>query len=277
MKTKNLTFLGAIFLAMLICAPLTAQDENAMPAYITVTTLYWSTDRESSDIEDENKWMEIEKKYLEEVTKKNEYIQSVGFYMHLYSASSLESKYVQTYASWADIEKAQDRNVELEKLAWPDEAVRKRYMNNRQSFYQDFHSDEIYVPLAGAKPFTQAPEDDMVAYIRISKMAFPEDGTNEEFMKLHKEFLEVSVHNNDKIKAYYPNVHGWGADRTEFIEAFYLESMDDLDDMNDGLSDAINAKWPDEAVRDEFFKDYNKYFTGDHGDYIYTMIAELRK
>jgi hypothetical protein len=277
MKTKNLTILSSIFLALLICAPLTAQDENAMPAYITVTTLYWSMDREPSDNEDENKWLQIEKDYLEKVTKKNEYIQSAGFYMHLYSATNLESKYVQTYASWADIEKAQDRNVELEKEAWPDEAVRKRYMNNRQSFYQDLHSDEIYVPLGGAKPFTQAPEDDMVAYIRVSKMAYPEDGTNEEFMKLHKEFLEATVYNNDKIKAYYPNVHGWGADRTEFIEAYYVDSVADLDEMTNGIGDDINAKWTDEAARDEFFKNYNKYFTGEHGDYIYTMVAELRK
>ena len=277
MKTKNLTIPIAIILLMLICSPLAAQDENAMPAYISVTTLYWSMDREASENEDENKWLEIEKEYLEKVTKKNEYVQTAGFFMHLYTATSLESKYVQSYASWADIEKAQDRNVELEKLAWPDEATRKAFLQNRQSFYQDLHSDELYVPLAGAKPLTQATDKDLVAYIRVSKMAYPDDGSNEEFMKLHKQFLEATVYNNDKIKAYYPSVHGWGADRTEFVEAFYLESLDDLNDMTAGNGDAIKAKWADEAARTEFFKAYNKYFTGDHGDYLYTRIAELSK
>ena len=82
---------------------------------------------------------------------------------------------------------------------------------------------------------------------------------------------------NDKIKAYYPNVHGWGADRTDFVEAFYIESLDDLDDLTAGNGDAIKAQWPDEEARKAFFKSYNKYFTGVHGDYLYTYIAELSK
>ena len=82
---------------------------------------------------------------------------------------------------------------------------------------------------------------------------------------------------NDKIKAYYPNVHGWGADKTDFVEAYYIDSLDDLNDLNAGNADAIKAQWPDEEARKAFFKSYNKYFTGVHGDYLYTYIAELSK
>jgi hypothetical protein len=256
--------------------PLTAQ-ENAMPAYLTVTTLYWSMDREPSDNEDDNNWMEIEKEYMEKVTRKNEHIMSASFYMHLYTTTNLESKYVQAYSSWADIEKAQERNSQLEKEAWPDDAQRKAFLDNRQSFYQHFHSDEIIVPFAGAKALTEAPGEDMITYVRTSKMSYPEDGTEEEFTELHNQFTEITVHSNDKVKAYYPNVHGWGADRTDFIEAFYLESMDDLENMGAGNGDKFKTKWPDEAERQAFFKSYNKYFTGEHGDAIYTRIAELSK
>jgi len=274
MKTKILALLSALFIFQLAHVSATAQDTNQMPAYITVTTLHWDLDREPTD---SNDWMEIEKEYMEKVTKKNEFIMAASFYMHLYTTTSKESKYVQTYASWADIEKAQERNTELEKLAWPDEAKRKAYLTNRQSFYADFHSDEIYVPIEGGKLLTAAPSEDMVTYVRISKMAYPEDGSNDEFMTLHKQLVETTIHKNDKIKAYYPNVHGWGSDRTDFVEAFYLESLDDLNDMNSGNSDAIKAKWPDETARKEFFKKYNKYFTGEHGDYLYTRLAELSK
>ncbi len=274
MKTKIQTTIAILFIFLLMLSPVMAQEEPPMPAYITVTTLYWNLDREPTD---SNDWMEIEKEYLEKVTKKNEFIMAASYYMHLYTENSNESKYVQTYASWADIEKAQNRNAELEKLAWPDEAKRTAFLDNRQSFFVDFHSDEIYVPIAGGKYLTERPSEDMVTYVRISKMAFPKDGSNEEFMKLHTQFINATVMNNDKIKAYYPNVHGWGSDRTDFIEAFYLDSMDDLDDMNSGLSDAVNAQWPDETARKAFFKNYNKYFKGEHGDYLYTYIAELSK
>jgi hypothetical protein len=274
MKTKIQTTIATLFIFLLMLSPVMAQEEPPMPAYITITTLYWNLDREQTD---SNDWMAIEKEYLEKVTRKNEYVMAASYYMHLYTENSTESKYVQTYASWADIEKAQKRNTELEKLAWPDEAKRNAFLNNRQSFYIDFHSDEIYVPLEGGKYLTERPKEDMVTYVRISKMAFPSDGSNEEFMKLHKQFINTTVMKNDKIKAYYPNVHGWGADKTDFVEAYYIESLDDLNDLNAGNADAIKAQWPDEEARKAFFKSYNKYFTGVHGDYLYTYIAELSK
>ena len=277
MKNKILTLILISCVCLLGNPFLTAQESPQMPEYITVTTLYWNMDREASDNDDDNNWMEIEKEYKEKVTMKNEYIQNTGYFVHLYSPTNLETIYVQTYASWADIEKAQERNGELEKEAWPDEAARKAFLDNRNSFYQDFHSDEIMVPFAGAKAMMEAPDDDMVVYVRTSKMKYPTDGTTDEFTKLHTEFVTTTIHQNDKIIAYYPNMHGWGSDRTDFVEAFYLKSMDDLDDMTSGDSDAMKAKWPEEEDRMNFWKSYNKYFTGEHGDAIYTRIAALSK
>ena len=276
MKTRILNSISALIILLLVWTPLTAQDGSA-PAYLTVTTLFWNMDREDSDNEGYNDWLEVEKEYLEKVTKKNEYLMSVSFFMHLYSATSNESKYVQVYGSWADIEKAQNRNAELEKEAWPDEAKRTAFLENRQSFYQDYHTDEILVPFPAAKGLTEAPTEDMVTYVRTSKMAYPSDGSQEEFTDLHKTFIQLTVLDNDKIKAYYPNMHGWGSDRRDFIEAFYLDSTDDLNDLTEGNSDAFKAKWPELEDRQAFFKKYNRYFTGEHGDAIYTRIAELSK
>ena len=69
MKTKIKTTIATLFTLLLMLSPLIAQENATKPAYISITTLYWNLDRESSD---SNDWMAIEKEYLEKVTKKNE-------------------------------------------------------------------------------------------------------------------------------------------------------------------------------------------------------------
>jgi hypothetical protein len=275
MKTTMRIILVAILLVLPLNNELFAQDaQPPMPKYISVTTMYWNMDKEDFDNE---KWMAGEKEYLEKVTKKNEHILSAGFYTHLYSETNMEIKYVQTYASWDGIDKAAARNVELEKAAWPDKAARDKKARERESYYEDMHSDEIYAPISGAKPMMTKAAKDMVVYVRVSKMAYPDDGNEEEFTSMLAEFAETTINPKDIIKGYYPSVHAWGSDRRDLIEAFYLESTDDLDNLTDGNGDLVKAKWPDEAARKAFFEKYNKYFTGEHGDYIYTYIAELAK
>jgi len=139
------------------------------------------------------------------------------------------------------------------------------------------HSDEIYATMSGAKPLSGAATEDMVCYVRRGHFAFPEEGSGKEFTELRNELLENVTHKNEYIKAYYPSAHAWGADRTEYVEAFFVDSMDDLEKMLDRNGELFRAHWTDEAAREEFGEKNGKYYTGIHGDYIYTYVAELSK
>ena len=129
----------------------------------------------------------------------------------------------------------------------------------------------------GAKPFAEKPTKDLVLYLQVRHFAFPEDGTYEEWNNLNQEYLEKVVYKNNYIKGYYPNEHYYGADRTEFVEAFYVDSLADLDKMLKNLNELSKEAWSDEAARKEMGKKMGKYYTGTHSDFIYTYVSELSK
>lgn len=275
MKTTK-QFFTAIVLALLLFSSTTilAQDAPERPAFVTVTTNHWNMDKENFKM---SEWKAAEKEYLEKVTMKNEFILSSAFYLHNMTADNTEFLTVQTFASWEDIGKFGARSAELEKAAWPDEAKRKAFLKNLNSYYSNEHSDEIYAPISGAKLMTEKPTKDMILYLRKSHFAFPEDGSNEEFNNLRMEGNAGIVQKNEYVKAYYPNVHAWGSDKTEFIEAFYLDSVSDLDKMFERDGELMNETYPDNEASKAKGKAWGKYFTGVHGDYLYTFIHDLSK
>jgi hypothetical protein len=266
--------LFVIITALILCFNLSfAQEEQQGPEYITVTTMHWNMDRENFSMSD---WKAMEKAYMDNVTKKNEFIAGASFYMHRWTESNTELMYVQAYNSWADIENAQKRNGELEKEAWPNEEERNNYFKDRDSYYDTYHSDEIYATMPGAKLMAEEPTGDMVLYVRKSHFAFPEDGSQEEFMKYHMMWADNVVAKNDVIKAYYPNAHAWGSDKTEFVEAFFVDSLADLEKMNEKNGEIFESTWSEDELKD-MGENFGKYFTGVHGDFIYTYIHGLGK
>jgi len=262
MKTTNRFFKAITALLLLVCVTSFAQ-ENKPPMYVTVTTMYWNLDNDASN-ED---WAATEKEYLEKVTKKNQHISGASFHSHLITANSSEVIYVQTYPSWEDIDKAGARNSELEKEAWPDEAARKAFLDKQAAFYSMDHSDEIFATMSGAKFMPESPDKDMVLYLRKSKMDFPEDGSMKEFEALRKKQFDNVINKNEYIKAYYPNQHAWGTDRRDFVEAFIIDSLDDLKKMFDR-----SAELGKDVFSEDEMKAMGKYFTGVHGDYVYTSL-----
>ena len=276
MKTTNRLF-STIVLALLLFSTTTilAQDDAPKrPEFVTVTTNHWNMDKENFKM---SEWKAAEKEYLEKVTMKNEFIMSASVYLHNMTADNTEFLTVQTFASWEDIGKFGKRSGELEKEAWPDESKRKAFLKNLGSYYANEHSDEIYAPIPGAKFMAEKPTKDMVLYVRKSHFAFPEDGTNEEFKKLRMEANAAIVQKNEYVKAYYPNVHAWGSDKTEFLEAYYIDSVSDLDKMFDRDDELMKATYPDNEASKAKGKAWGKYFTGVHGDYLYTFLHELSK
>jgi hypothetical protein len=276
MKTNN-QFFSVIVLALLLFSTSTifAQtDAPKRPEFITVTTNHWNMNKKDFKM---SEWKAAAKEFHEKVTMKNEFIMGASTYLHNMTADNTEFLSVQTFASWEDIGKFGKRNNELILAAWPDETKRNAFMDNLNSYYANEHSDEIYAPMSGAKLMAEKPTKDMVCYIRRSHFAFPENGTMEEFEKLRLEGNAAIVQKNEFVKAYYPNAHAWGSDKTEYVEAFFIDSLADLDKMFDRSDELMKAAFPDTAANKAKGEAWGKYFTGVHGDYLYTFIHDLSK
>lgn len=263
MKTINRFFaITLVMLLLLMSVSIFAQDEAQKPEYISVTKMYWNSKNNSTMDE----WKAVEKEYMEKVTNKNEYVIGGWYYTHLLTENSNEVLYVQSYPNWEALDKAADRNTELEKEAWPEDDARKTFLENMNSAFSNYHSDEIYATLPGAKVLPAAPEGDMVLYLRQNKLAFPEDGTRDEFVELRKKIIKNVIHKNEYIKGYYPSIHAWGADKRDLNEAILIDSLDELGKMFDR-----NTELMKEALTEEEGKTLGKYFKG-HGDYVYTAV-----
>jgi len=273
MKTIK-SYLLIVVILISFSANLIAQEEEKRPEFYVVTTMHWNMEQEDYDFDD---WKALEKEYLDKVVMKNELIAGASFFMHQFTEDNSELLYVQVFNNWNDIHAAADRDAELVKEAWPDDEVRKTFFEKRNKFYAPEHSDEIYATMDGAKPVAEMPTEDMTMYLQIRHFAFPEDGSNKEWEELNKKYLENIVHKNEFVKGYYPSQHYYGSDRTQFLEAFYVDSLADLDKMLDNNGTLAEAAWPDEADRTEMGEKMSKYYTGIHGDYIYTYVSGLTK
>ena len=272
MKTINRFFM--VFTMMLLLSnPVIFAQEQTRPEFVTVTTMHWNMDNKDFKMDE---WKAIEKEYLDKITMKNEHVVSVSFFLHRMTPDNTELLYVQTYPTWEDLGKAATKNAELAAAAWPDKTARDNFFKKRGAYYSDDHSDEIYATMPNAKPLPTSTTTDMVCYVRKGHFAYGE-GTDEEFDATAKEYFDNVTNKNEFIKGYYPMAHAWGSDRTESIEAFFLDSMADLDKMFDRDTALFEAHWTDEASRKAMDEIGAKYFDGRHGDYIYTYVAGLSK
>ena len=271
MKAKNILISLIATLAIASSLVVRAQDR---PVYLTATTLHWNMDMKDFSMDD---WKAIEKEYFGKVIRKNDFILTSNVLLHYFTADNSEIIFVFGYKSWDDIDKAEERNAELEKEAWPDEAQRKAFLKKEAAYYTHKHSDEIYSTLDGAKLFAEKPTEELVYYVRKMHMAFPEDGTTEEIQALRKEYLENVIDKNHYILAYYPSRHAWGSDGRDILEVFVVKDLGELEKSFDESQKLVKAHWPDENKRKEFFEKLGKYTTGWHGDYVYHQVPELTK
>ncbi len=271
MKTYSRIFAVILFFSFAILTTVSAQER---PKFLTVTTIHWNLNYKNFNMDE---WKAMEKKYFDNVTMKNEFINNSLVLLHYFTADNSEIKIVTGYKSWEDIEKAEQRSDELEKATWPDEQVRKDFFKKRSAYYGPSHSDEIYSTLDGAKVLAKKSADPLVYYIRDIHTAWPEDGKTEEIEGMVKEFNENVTFKNKYIKAYYPSRHAWGSDGRDLIEAIVVGSLADLENGLQENQNLIKAHWPDETKRKAFFARMNEYNDGWHGDFIYHNVPELTK
>lgn len=264
MKKKDNLALGMLILTFMSCIGMFAQ-EDPKPVFITVTTLHRNLDTDRKD------WKQTEQEYFDKVTSKNDLILGSEILNHYFTENSSEVLLVSVFKTWEDIEKANDVSNELIKKAWPDEKIRKAFFDKYNTYYSPMHSDEIYSSIAGSKEFKPTSKEPMVVYIRKSQMSLNGQG------KGLKEFNEKITMNNPYIKGYYPNRHAWGSDSRDFLEAYYYDSLSDLEKSSDKQTELIKTTWPKEEDRKVFFEGLNKAFTGIHGDFIYHNEPTLSK
>ena len=92
---------------------------------------------------------ELRDGYLENIINKNELIKAYFPHAHFYGADSTERIEAFFFDSLADYDKHFDRNGELAKEAWPDEAVRKERGKKAAKYSTGIHSDAIYTFVGG--------------------------------------------------------------------------------------------------------------------------------
>jgi len=271
----------AVLCAFLVLQTTTAysqesKEETQQPPIIVVTKAHANYDYNEGNMKD---WFTLEKEYFDKVTAKNEYIMGSNVLVHMFTEDASELLFVRVCKDWTSIEKAAERDGELAKEAWPDDADRSDFFSKQAKYYTTQHSDEIYQALAGGKFIDKSERGDepVIYYVQISHLAFPEDSEPGEIQKLRKEYLENVIYKNSFIQAYYPYRHLYGADSREFVEVYELKSFGDVEKALDEMGTLSKEHWPDDEARKEFYTKYNKYFTGWHADYIYSNVPELRK
>ena len=290
MKTARIG-LALLFIALLMGGPTLAQKnkktaktdvkENTetkpvkpTEALITVTTMHRNLNKTDGS---RAEWLALEKEFFDKVTNKNPLVLGANVLTHYFTEDNSEILIVHAYANWEDIEKAFDKNNELIKAGWPNESERRAFFKKRNSYYAENHSDEIYQTIPGSKMMKTKPDKSMLYYVRKSHFAYPEDGSEKDFTVLFNKYIEAVTYKNDVIKAYYPHVHAWGANSTEFTEVFVVDELADVEKMFDKDDELFKASWPDEGKQREFDDAFNKYFIGTHSDYIYRSVPELIK
>lgn len=256
-------------MAFVLSMPMKAQDADYKPMFLTVTTTHWNDDPDVSF----EKWLDDEKEYHQKVTMKNELIVGAGVYTHYMTEDNTELILVTVYKSWDDIEKSNDINAKLIQEAWPDEAKRNAFFERRNSYYTADHSDEIYQTMQYVIRPDLPKDKSMIYYVRRSDLAMDGQGSAKHF----KEYFDKVISKNKIAKGYYSHRHLWGSNAREFIEAMVFENLGEIEDYFDKNNELVQQAWPNEDDRKAFFKEYNKLFTGKHGDYIYRNVPELIK
>ncbi len=264
-KNRNLVFGPLLFLTLLIGLNIQAQEESDA-VYITVTTLHRNLSNP-----DRTEWAKVEQEYFDKVTSKNDLIIGSDILTHYYTGNSTEILHVYAYRTWEDIEKSAAITEDLINKAWPVENDKKAFFEKYKSFYDSMHSDEIYQSVLQPMMPTNPSKEPMLVYIKKSQMATKKLG------EALKEYNEKVTFKNPYIKAYYPQRHSWGSDSRDFVEAFFYDSLADLEKSNDTEEELIEAAWPIEANRKLFLEDLKKSFTGIHGDYLYLNMPSLSK
>ena len=271
MKTIKRIIKGLLILVFLAPNSVISQTQDQL--FVKVKTMHWNMDLPDFSMDD---WKALEMEYYEKVTMKNEYILSSTVLQHHFTGDSSEILFITIFSSWNNIDLATKRTEQLMETAWPNEDNRKAFLKKQAKFYATEHSDEIYRSIAVPKALEET-DLPLLYYVRTSYYTFPEYGTEEEFESLLNEYNNVVTNNNEYYKAYYPMMHFYGADRSEFLEVFCAETLAGLEKGIAKQGELFRDHWSEQKAQDDYNDKYGKYLTGTHSDRIYSSVPDLYK
>jgi len=270
---RNCVLMIVFFTASLFSDTLKAQSSDRF--YIKITKLHRNLNFQNASF---NKWVELEKEYLDNVIRKNEFILQREVLIHYMTEDNTEILFIQKYKNWDDIEKAEKRKKELENKPWLDSTKKHVVFDYLGQYFDKNQSDEIFMTSPGLKVDSNSSGKSLFYHLRVNHLSFPKDGTEYEFFKLNDEFLKKSVYNNRFIKSYSPFVQVWGTDRRQYVEVTTVESLGDLENAFREIDEFLyEPKKGEETKHNIFIENYFKYFNGFHADYIYKSVPELKK
>jgi hypothetical protein len=279
---KQMTIMPVVRQLILVVAilitsafPETLKAQSSDRFYIKITRLNRNLNFNNASLE---KWVELEKEYLNNVIRKNEFILQRDVLIHFMTEDNTEVLFIQKYKNWDDIEKAEKRNKELENNDWSDTLTRQVFFNYSEQYFDKNQSDEIFITSPGLKVDSNSAGKSLFYHLRVNHLAFPKDGTENEFIKLNEAFLKKSVYNNRFIKSYSPFIQVLGTNKRKYIEVTAVESLDDLENAFKIIDEFLYEPIKGEETKHKIFIDsYFKYFNGFHADYIYKSVPELKK
>ena len=88
---------------------------------------------------------------LENLIKKNDLVKRYLIAGHMYGADSRQIMELMTFNSLSDLEKSFEKDEELAKAHWPDEAKRKAFFDGFDKYFSPWHSDAIYHNVPGLR------------------------------------------------------------------------------------------------------------------------------
>lgn len=97
----------------------------------------------------EKEFDELNKQYVDAVTKKNEFIKAYYPYAHAWGSNSTDFVEVFVFENLGDIEKAFAKDDELFSAQWKDEKKRDEFDKKIGKYFTKTHSDYIYRSVVG--------------------------------------------------------------------------------------------------------------------------------
>lgn len=140
MKKSNFLLAVVAAAALWMYSTSSAKAQSNPPHVYHILTWYMVTGLDSVSRSERDAML---KEYSTKVTMKNEYVIHTWSMTHFFTDDSREFVTITEYANWADVEKANDRDTELIKQAWPNTQKRKDFMKKLTGYFS-YHKDAIY-------------------------------------------------------------------------------------------------------------------------------------
>ena len=272
MKSKISTIVSVIVLFLFSSAINAQYKKGSLESmYVTMITLHGAEDVNFDE------WLKVEKEYFDKVTSKIDLIVEHEVLIRYYSNDLSEIKVVNVIKNWNDIEEINYIREGLIEKAWPNREDREAFFKKQNSFYTNYHSDEIYVTTSLSKKMSASEKasikNPMVFYIDTNILS---DHGEKDAYKLYEEYLNAVTYKNSYIKAYYPFRHYWGSDSREFLEIYVVNSLANLEKAIETDKKLFELHMPDKAKRKEFLKTYRKTVSS-HKDELFRNVPALSK